>query len=187
MKTHSYEKILNKFNINYTEDLFYFKSCCIDDKKNIIMGWKIHISSDILSSNYLCETIIRYCKINSLNFKILKNSEILLNSLSKKSRQEQLGKFITIYFNSKKSFINNIENIYILIDSKKANGPYIYTDKRYKDSKVIYYRFGAIYPRILLNEFGDPYFYYKKNKILLNSENYYKVFEKDKKLLMSCF
>ncbi|PPE06563.1 hypothetical protein MCORR_v1c01940 [Mesoplasma corruscae] len=33
MKTHSYEKILNKFNINYTEDLFYFKSCCIDDKK----------------------------------------------------------------------------------------------------------------------------------------------------------
>ncbi|MGR5920120.1 class III lanthionine synthetase LanKC N-terminal domain-containing protein [Bacillus paranthracis] len=65
--------------------------------------------------------------------------------LEKSANRFSAGKYITIYPDDEKSFKYILESLYD--ELKLFNGPYILTDKRYLDAKVIYYRYGLINPQ----------------------------------------
>ena len=72
--------------------------------------------------------------------------------LSKNCTRSASGKFITIY-PSPNQFDELIEALYIAF--KDCKGPYILSDKPYKDSEVIFYRYGGLKRIEHMNVFGE--------------------------------
>ncbi|WP_026906807.1 protein kinase domain-containing protein [Paucisalibacillus globulus] len=107
-------------------------------------GWKIHISC--FFDNYLSilNKVGLYCSEKQISFKYIHNKHTLHGLLSKNCDRKSAGKFITIYPFNKLEFITAIRELYTIL--RDEHGPYILTDKRYLDSKVIYYRYGLILP-----------------------------------------
>ncbi|MEM9594533.1 MAG: hypothetical protein AAGD06_09725 [Acidobacteriota bacterium] len=74
-------------------------------------------------------------------FKIVADSALLRFANSKRFGRGGSGKFIVVYPHDKSSFIRLIDTIAVATES--LEGPYILSDKRYKDSKVVFYRYGG--------------------------------------------
>jgi len=104
-------------------------------------GWKIHISATIYNYKEILEKTTIFCVENQLQFKFLADENALRDMNSKHANRGSSGKFITIYPINKEEFINVIEELYILL--KEFEGPYILSDRPYKDSKTVYYRYGG--------------------------------------------
>lgn len=109
-------------------------------------GWKIHISCFHDNFNDILEKVSNYCFKNDISFKFVNSQEVLQWLLSKNANRSESGKFMTIYPFNKVEFTKIVRELYPLL--KKYNGPYILSDKRYLDSKVIYYRYGIITSKI---------------------------------------
>jgi serine/threonine protein kinase len=105
-------------------------------------GWKIHISA--IPSN--CEDILRnvanVCIQMGAPFKFALDKVLLSLMVDKSWAREASGKFITIYPLNNQHFHEIIEKLYGALQN--FIGPYILSDRRYKDSRVIYYRYGGI-------------------------------------------
>ena len=110
-------------------------------KNNLSSGWKIHISStgdnglEVLEK--VTDLLIKYC----ISFKHLSDCKLIALSTSKNWSRPQSGKFITIYPNDIETFKFIIEELYLI--TKNDYGPYIFSDFRYKDSGVVFYRYGG--------------------------------------------
>ncbi|WP_342472990.1 class III lanthionine synthetase LanKC [Metasolibacillus sp. FSL H7-0170] len=104
-------------------------------------GWKIHISSNVCNAYEILGIVSKLAKKERFNFKFYMDSYIHQITTEKPYSRSQSGKFITIYPESEENFKELIEKIYHLL--KGFEGPYILSDKRYKDCKVLYYRYGA--------------------------------------------
>ncbi len=105
-------------------------------------GWKIHISGVPTSCLSVLKTAAGICAEFNTPFKFLLDENLLRLSISKGWPREASGKFITIYPKDEDTF-------HLLLD-KLANavsghsGPYILSDKRYKNIANLYYRYGGI-------------------------------------------
>jgi serine/threonine protein kinase len=108
---------------------------------NKVQGWKIHISSTLPSAKEVLELAARICWDNDTEFKFASDSQIHTLLLSKGVRRQSGGKFITIYPRSDHAFDALLEQLYITL--KDYEGPYILSDRQYKDSKVVFYRYGG--------------------------------------------
>jgi hypothetical protein len=106
-------------------------------------GWKIHISSILENHLEIFKIISTYCITNEINFKFLADINEYRKNNSKDSARVSHGKFIVLY-PPEGSILKVLEDLYV--QTKQFEGPYILTDKRYKDSKVLYYRYGEIHP-----------------------------------------
>jgi serine/threonine protein kinase len=116
-------------------------------------GWKIHISSVSWKAE---ETLLKILPIlieNNLPFKVVIDKYILSFINSKNFERGSSGKFITIYPNTLSQFLKAIEECYKA--TKLCEGPYILSDKPYKDSKVVFYRYGGVHPKYILNIYGE--------------------------------
>lgn len=113
-------------------------------------GWKIHISCTLDNYYEILLKVSSYCFQNKTSYKFLKNVKLIKESISKAADRGSSGKFITIYPVDELDFKNIISDLYGIL--KGYNGPYILSDKRYKDSKVLFYRYG----RLKYNE-DEPY------------------------------
>ena len=69
------------------------------------------------------------------------------------------GKFITIYPLNEEEFKELLEILYENLKDEK--GPYILSDKRYKDCKVIYYRYGGIKSNYIIDIIGKKIYIIK--------------------------
>lgn len=116
-------------------------------------GWKIHISATPGNCADIVAQVTNICIEQQLPFKFLLDSFLVELSTSKSWSREASGKFITIYPKDEAAFIAQIELFYEQL--KEFNGAYILTDKRYKDSKVIYYRYGGITGDWSLGVYGE--------------------------------
>lgn len=105
-------------------------------------GWKIHISCFHDNFTEILKIVSNYCFNSNISFKFINNIDTLKLILSKNSNREESGKFITIYPFNETEFKKIIRELYPLL--KDHHGPYILSDKRYLNSKVIYYRYGII-------------------------------------------
>ena len=115
--------------------------------KNTVLphqGFKIHISPSW--KNYLTtlNKIFEFCKEENLAFKYISNKVEILKNLSGNVPLWTAGKFITIYPPTFRVFKNIIYKLYLLPELKEKPGIYILTDRRYKDSNNIFYRYGII-------------------------------------------
>jgi serine/threonine protein kinase len=109
--------------------------------KNIVQGWKIHVSTSIENAHLTLEKVINICVDSNTEFKFASDKRILRQLLSKNCSRSASGKFITIYPENISVFKNMLERLHQAL--KNMDGPYILSDQQYKDSRVVYYRYGG--------------------------------------------
>lgn len=116
-------------------------------------GWKIHISATFSNYKEILEIVTKYSVECKLPFKFSGDSK-LFHIINEKSVSRTLaGKFITIYPSDEENFLRHIENLFQLL--KSFQGPYILSDRRYKDCKVLYYRYGNLKYQTKMNSRGE--------------------------------
>ncbi len=107
-----------------------------------IQGWKIHVSATIKNAQKILSNTAEILIKNGIPFKFVLDKKIFLMMHSKAASRSSSGKFITIYPQNESIFKEIMEILYQKL--KEEEGPYILSDRRYKDCKVLYYRYGGI-------------------------------------------
>lgn len=108
-----------------------------------VQGWKIHISALPATALETLRIVAPVCMARGIEFKFASDSAILLNLLSKNCARQASGKFITIYAPTAEQCRLLLEELHPLLRDK--TGPYILSDRRYKDSQVLHYRYGGFH------------------------------------------
>ncbi|MDK8180403.1 class III lanthionine synthetase LanKC [Paenibacillus sp. UMB4589-SE434] len=116
-------------------------------------GWKIHISSIPQHCCEVLQVVADMLFAEGIPFKFLRDTRLARLSGGKMWRREAGGKFITIYPKNEDIFTSIIEQLRQALQLYK--GPYILTDRRYKDSSTVYYRYGGFDGFSLLTPMGD--------------------------------
>ena len=152
------KSVLEKKSINFdvlTENVWThitYQNGPIQNGKLLEQGWKVHISAN----NMNCKDILRIAtdiiSDRGHQFKFANDTETLRLMTSKRWLRGGSGKFMTIYPPSKKEFCEILEELYTAL--AKYKGSYILSDRRYKDSQCVYYRYGGIMRRERLNLIG---------------------------------
>lgn len=127
---------------------------CTNKKNNIpITGWKIHVSATLTNSTEILNIVTKLALENSFSFKFMLDSKMLTISSQKGYSRGSSGKFITIYPKDTNDFIKLLDILYCKL--KNFAGPYILSDKRYRDCKVLYYRYGGMIGQFRMESDGD--------------------------------
>ncbi|ELJ9222773.1 TPA: hypothetical protein LEU69_001564 [Staphylococcus pseudintermedius] len=159
---------INKVQVHYDENFKY-----ISFPKNELprQGWKIHISFTLETCQEILKIVSDFCICNEIDFKYVFNKIILRSFISSDGHPTSIGKFITIYPKNKKEFRFIVESL--CEELMDFRGPYIYSDKRFKES-IIYYRYGVI------NSKSD-YLITPDNNMISDNREYFEVpyFESD--------
>jgi serine/threonine protein kinase len=117
-------------------------------------GWKIHISATRANA---CEILDRVGSIlfaaGDSGFKFVVDVPTLFLVNGKSWPRGGSGKFITIYPRNKDRFRELIEQLHAA--TREFCGPYILSDHRYKDSQVVFYRYGGMRLRESLDVTGE--------------------------------
>ncbi len=116
-------------------------------------GFKIHLSTIPKDAEALLEHIAPILIEHELAFKFLPDYWMLDLCNSQAFFKAASGKFVTIYPPSTAVFKDVIEKLYSATLGLK--GPYILSDRVYKDSKVVFYRFGSFRPFQEMNANGE--------------------------------
>ncbi len=118
-----------------------------------VQGWKIHVSATPKNFIDILKIVSSILFKERISFKFLANKRIFFSMISKNASRGSSGKFITVYPQNDEVFKYIIEKLYR--ELKDFEGPYILSDKRYKDCKVLYYRYGGILPRYKMEPTGE--------------------------------
>jgi len=107
-----------------------------------IQGWKVHVSATLWNGESILKRAARIALSNEVPFKFALDRNILAMMSSKMWHRGGSGKFITMYPSDISSFKSLLEQLYAELHSEE--GPYILSDKRYRDCRVLYYRYGGM-------------------------------------------
>lgn len=116
-------------------------------------GWKIHASATPANAEKLLQRIVPVLVKNDIAFKFGLDPLILSIITGKGWSVAGAGKFVTIYFQDEEQFVRMAEELHQA--TLGMEGPAIRSDRRYRDSKVIFYRYGGISPIAVLNVKGE--------------------------------
>lgn len=115
-------------------------------------GWKIHISS-IAATAHLVLSIAAATLVESgTAFKFAADQGMLAAINGKRWPRSGSGKFITVYPRDVDDFRQVISNLHAALSGYV--GPYILTDRRYEDSRILHYRYGGILSDVRLSPGG---------------------------------
>ncbi|MBL3659090.1 class III lanthionine synthetase LanKC [Fulvivirga sediminis] len=131
----------------------------LSDIEYDVQGFKIHLSCGADNAIAILDNVVPLLIKNKINFKIACDQNILDQLNSKGQPRGHAGKFMTIYPKHLKEFTESIEQLYQATNDKKFVGPYILSDRRYKDSKIIHYRYGGFKPIGKLTIYGTKMYY----------------------------
>lgn len=112
-------------------------------------GWKFHISARMQDAQDILAQVTRICVQYETIFKFAADPTLLLVLNSKGMARESAGKFITLYPNPEIELDELAEALHGGLSD--YSGPYILSDRPYKESQTLYYRYGA-YQRIAETE-----------------------------------
>src|SRR5437762_7721718 len=116
-------------------------------------GWKIHVSATLSNCEQILRQTAAFCVEREVAFKFFLDTYCVRLCSSSIWPREGSSKFITIYPQNEQHFCEIIEALYIKL--QHSTGPYILSDKRFKDSEVIYYRYGGITGINKVSVFGE--------------------------------
>ncbi len=106
-------------------------------------GWKIHVSSTLADAPAVLTIVLQLCVRNDATLKFLLDDFIMALQNSKAWSRGSSGKFMTVYPTTAdrcRSLLDSLQNALLGYE-----GPYILSDRRYRDSNV-YYRYGGFTP-----------------------------------------
>lgn len=113
-------------------------------------GWKIHIGATMDNAQQILTVVSAILLERKIAFKHVSNESMWHSLNSKNGNRISSGKFITIYPNDDE-FVQLLDLIYDAIKDYEK-GPYILSDRSWKDSNV-YYRYGGF--KKMFNEEGQ--------------------------------
>ncbi len=107
-----------------------------------VQGWKIHLSGTTHTAQALLAAVVPILVRERVPFKTAADRILLSLINSKRWSRGGSGKFMTVYPRDVEQFIA----LLALLDAatKEFAGPYILSDRRYRDSKVVFYRYGTL-------------------------------------------
>lgn len=117
-------------------------------------GFKIHLSSTPRHAPRVLERVVPELASRGTGFKIAGDPKLLGILNSKRVGRGGSGKFMTIYPPSDEVFLELIEVLHQKTRDQGLAGPYILSDRRYSDSKVVFYRYGGFRARSVLKPDG---------------------------------
>jgi len=118
---------------------------CVPEGADVpAQGWKIHVSATPAHSTAILVTVARILFAAGVPFKFLVDRMIMLMVNGKRWHRGSSGKFITIYPKDTAQCGQLLEQLHQATIG--YSGPYILSDRRYKSSRVIYYRYGGLLP-----------------------------------------
>jgi len=115
-------------------------------------GFKIHLSATSNSARQLLQAALPVLVQASVPFKVVADPMLLAFINGKNYSRSGAGKFVTIY-PSREQFGDLIENLYSA--TRGLAGPFILSDRRYRDSSVVFYRYGGFAPNGCLTVQGE--------------------------------
>lgn len=118
-----------------------------------LQGFKIHLSATTSFAETLLKTVIPLLVTEDVAFKIVADPFMLEFVNSKNFSRGASGKFITIYPDNEQHFRNLIDRLYHA--TSDLRGPYILSDRPYRDSRIVFYRYGGFTHRHKLSIFGE--------------------------------
>lgn len=118
-------------------------------------GFKIHVSSILKFALPVLDAIVPVCVDQGTSFKLAAGPALLALLNSKPYDRGGSGKFMTIYPPDEPTFVKLIKALHAATANTPFVGPYILTDRRYADSRILFYRYGGIMPRYRLSVDGS--------------------------------
>lgn len=118
-----------------------------------LQGWKIHLSATEQNAVPMLRQVVPVLVGRNVAFKFAVDQRMLSLMTSKGWDRGSSGKFITIYPDNERQFVDLIDELHHATVS--LFGPRILSDRRYRDSKVVYYRYGGIAPVEVLAANGE--------------------------------
>lgn len=119
-----------------------------------VQGWKIHVSTTLCDARKTLAAVASVLfKYKDVSFKFVLDRSLLSLVNSKNWPRGASGKFITIYPPDRLRFTELMEEL--AKATAGMQGPYILSDQRYKDSRVVFYRYGGMRKRTTLTLEGE--------------------------------
>ncbi len=116
-------------------------------------GWKIHVSCALSNALDILEAIVPVLDAQDVDFKFALDRQILGMMNSKNWGRQAAGKFVTIYPVDEAEFFRLLADLHAV--TRAFEGIYILSDRRYKDSKILFYRYGGIRRIAVANARGE--------------------------------
>lgn len=141
---HDFYNVVDKLATDSTvlERYRYWWRCTFKNKELPLQGWKIHVSATPAHAAAITDTVARILIKHQVAFKFVADQNLFSLFNGKSFDRGSAGKFFTIYPQDEAEFKVLIEELHCA--TLGYWGPYILSDKRYKNSKIIYYRYGGI-------------------------------------------
>ncbi|RYZ40044.1 MAG: hypothetical protein EOO71_17645 [Myxococcaceae bacterium] len=114
---------------------------CLPTESHREHGWKIHLSAAAGTAVELLQRAVPVLVAGRLTFKFCSDPSMLRLSLNKNAPRTGAGKFVTVYPDTEEEFKTLAEQLYEA--TAGLWGPFLLTDRPYKDSKVVFYRYGT--------------------------------------------
>lgn len=103
-------------------------------------GWKIHIAAVEFTAEDILRRVLPVLVSERVAFKYCSDRRMIRLATSKNWPRASAGKFITIYPQNDEQFIRLLERTHDA--TRGCVGPYVLSDRAYKNSRVVYYRYG---------------------------------------------
>jgi serine/threonine protein kinase len=118
----------------------FWTHCRPNKYTSLVQGWKIHISAMPSTAVETLVAVVSLFVDSGIEFKFCSDATMLRLSLNKNWPRTGTGKFITAYPKDERQFISLIDECHCA--TKGFVGPYILSDRPFRDSKVVFYRYG---------------------------------------------
>lgn len=127
-------------------------SCTPPDDRIPAQGWKIHLSATPAHAPAILVTAARVLIEAGVGFKFVIDRSMLITINGKQWGRGAAGKFITVYPKNEQECARMLEALH------RATigywGPYILSDRRYRDSRIVHYRYGGLLSVTRMGEDG---------------------------------
>jgi len=104
-------------------------------------GWKIHVSAQISRVQSVLDTVAEACFSENVPFKHLATRRFYLFLHHKHAPRPQTGKFCALYPPDTDTARRLLDRLADALDGEE--GAYVLTDRHYRDSRTVHYRYGA--------------------------------------------
>jgi hypothetical protein len=108
-------------------------------------GFKIHVSATPMNADALIRRVVPVCVAAQTPFKVVADRNLLSVVQSKTYGRGSASKFFTIYPRDVGAFRELIASLHEATGDLES--AYILSDRRYSDSRVLFYRYGGFQPR----------------------------------------
>ncbi len=109
--------------------------------RSIDQGFKIHLSATSRTAEETLRRAVPECVRAGVAFKVAADPQLLWLTNSKNYHRGSSGKFLVAYPQTTQAFTDLIAALHRATAGLEA--PYILSDRRYRDSKVVFYRYGS--------------------------------------------